>query len=308
MRATKTTRGGRKFLGVILALGAAAAGAYMSRDTEPVQRVLGHREDHRLERTMLMPRFSFASARLRITVGEIYNDAGSPVDLTATRDVSIDRQSQSARSEVIVGRTPTAVEPGVEVIPFDASSVTYTEILTKDRWYESPQDPSLPWSASPTGPGTYGTEVDEHFIPMIDDIMGFEMQALASQAPPDPVSGLQSTLMPRAIPATPPSDVATIYTFKFDLETYRRAAPILASRTDLNGAPQTEVTLTIGFDRQGLLRFADVAIPSSAASLIVQSRGAGVSARYHYLLSVDTISGEPLVIDVPANVVDAPAP
>ena len=47
--------------------------------------MLGNREDLRLEHTALTPRFGFASASVRVTVGEMYNYDGSTVDLKASR-------------------------------------------------------------------------------------------------------------------------------------------------------------------------------------------------------------------------------
>jgi hypothetical protein len=89
-----------------------------------------------------------------------------------------------------------------------------------------------------------------------------------------------------------------------DLETYRRVVPILAGRTMLAGPPATEVTLTIGFDEVGLLRFADVSIPTSVATAIARTLGARYSTVYHYTLEVTEISGEPEQIDVPTKYVD----
>lgn len=306
-RKRKRKRSGAKFLATLVIIGAAAAGISMTRGTEVMQRVLGHREDHRLDRTTLTPRFAFASAQLKITVGTMFNNGGVPFDVTTTSDVLIDRQSHTAKIDRNLERTPTTVEPGVEAVPFDAAHAEYTEILTTDRTYESPDDPSQPWTAYPNPPGLYGTEIDEHYVPMIDDIMGFELRGLASDtAPPVAVSSLRSSLVPRAANAVPPSAVVTTYAFTIDLETYRRAAPVLAGRTNLIGPPETTVDLTLGFDDTGLLRFADVSIPASVASDIAAATGDGTAAVYHYVLSVDVISGEPLAIEVPANVVDAP--
>jgi hypothetical protein len=302
----KGGHGGLKFLAVLLVVGAVVAGVHMTRNTELMQRVFGHREDHRLDRTALTPRFAFASAQLKVTVGSIYNDHGTPLDITSTSDLLIDRQSQTAKMDTRLERTPTTLEPGVEAVPFDASKAEFTEILTTDKVYESPDDPTMPWTEYPTGPGVYGTAVDEHYVPMIDDVMGFELRQLATETtPPAAASSLRSSLVTRAVGASTPSDVVTSYTFIIDLETYRRAAPILAGRTHLDGAPETEVTLTIGFDDTGLLRFVEVSIPSTVATDLVNATGDGTNASYHYVMSVDVISGEPLVIEVPTDVVDS---
>lgn len=309
--ATRKGGGGLKLLTAIVVIGAAATGVYSVRNTEVMQRVRGQREDHRLDRNALAPRFGFASAALRVTVGTFYNDQGSPVDLTTTRDISIDRQSRIAVSHNKLERTATEVEPGVTALPFDAIKADYTEILTAQNRYESPSTPDGPWTVSAMPPHYYGTELDDDYIPMIDDIIGFELRGLpattASSPPPagNLRSGLKSTDQPRVAGDAPPLSVATSYTYSMDLETFRRAVPIIAGRTDLAGLPNTPVTLTLGFDEVGLLRFADVGITSDVASTLAVQLGTGHQATYHYTLSVETISGEPLAIEVPTNVVPA---
>jgi hypothetical protein len=303
----KKSHGGLKFLGVIVALVITIVVTVKATGTEVGQRVLGNREDLRLEHTALTPRFGFASASVRVSVGEMYNNDGSTVDITATRDVSIDRQSSTAKSDIKVERTSAEVSPGVNAVPYDAINSSYTVILTKDHRYESPEAAGGPWTLSPSDPYYYETEIDKHYIPMIDDIMGFELRGLPSTPADSPAkSGLASLIRKRATGATPPSAVTTSYTYQFDLATYRRAVPILASRTGLGGPPETPVTLTIGFDDVGLLRFADVSIATSVASTLAQQIGPKHMAIYHYTFSVTEISGEPISIDMPTNVIDAP--
>ena len=70
----------------------------------------------------------------------------------------------------------------------------------------------------------------------------------------------------------------------------------------ISGPANTPVTLTLGFDDVGLLRFADVEIASSVASTLVQQFGTAHFAAYHYTMSVNVISGEQLTIDVPKNI------
>lgn len=304
----KKGHGGLKFLSVVVAIVAVIVTVSMTKDSEFVQRVLGNREDRRLERTALTPRFGFASARLHITLAEIYNSAeGGTVDLTTTRDVSIDRESLTAKSDVKIDRTATEVAPGVNAIPYDALNASFTEILTKNNRYESPADPGQPWTWYPIGPYYYGTEIDAHYIPMIDDIMGFELRDLPSKPMTiEPASGFKSTVRRRVTGPTPPSAVTTSYTYEIDLDTYRRAVPILAGRTAFRGPGSTPVTLTIGFDDVGLLRFADVDMGSAVATTVAQQLGTKHSASYHYTLTVDDISGDAISIDVPTDVVDAP--
>ena len=127
----KKGHGGLKFLAFVVAITALIVTVSMTHNSDFVQRVLGHREDRRVERLALTPRFGFASARLHITVAEIYNsEEGGPVDLTSTRDVSIDRESLTAKSDVKIERTATEVAPGVSAIPYDALNASFTEILT----------------------------------------------------------------------------------------------------------------------------------------------------------------------------------
>ena len=186
----------------------------------------------------------------------MYNYEGSTIDITSTRNVSIDRHSSTASSDVSIERTAIEVTPGVSAIPFDALNVTFSEILTRLYRFESPDVPGESWRRSVVEPYYYGTELDEHYIPMIDDIMGFELQELPSKpAPASPVSGFKR---PAVNNPEPPPDASKTYTYEFDMETYLRVVPILAARTIIEAPPETSVTLTLAFDDVGLLRFADV--------------------------------------------------
>lgn len=304
----KRGHGGLKFMAFLVTIPVVIVVITTTSHTELGQRLLGNREDQRLEHTALTPRFGFASASLRISVGEIYNSsAAGTVDLTMTKDVTIDRQSSMAKSEIKIERTATQVAPGVSAVPYDAINATFTQILTKDRRYESAREDGQPWTYSSIGPHYYGTEIDEHYIPMIDDIMGFELRGLPTKpSAAEPPASFKSTIRRRATGATPPSAVSTSYTYEFDLATFRRAVPILATRTTIYGPPETPVTLTVGFDEAGLLRFADVGVAPAVASALAEQLGPKNEAIYRYTLQVDEISGEPVSIDVPTDVVEAP--
>ena len=278
-------------------------GVQLVGKTEIGQRIAGNREDRRLERTELTPRFAFAAAKLRITIGSIYNDQGTTIDLTTTRDVSLDRESATVSSDISIERTAAEVSPGLNTVPFDALNANYSVILTKLYRFESPTEGGTSWTRSVVEPYYYGTELDDHFIPMIDDIMGFELRELPSQVA---AAGVASGLKRPAVdtPTLPP-DAKDAYSFDIDMETYRRAVPILAGRTIIDAPPDTAVTLTLAFDDVGLLQFADVAIPSSIATTLAEQRGPGRAGVYHYTLEVTEISGEPITIDLPTDVVDA---
>ena len=305
------SHGGLKFLAVLLVIGGSVTAVYRSRDSEVVQRVLGHREDHRIDRTTLRPRFEFASAELHLTVAHIYNYQGTPVDLTTTEAMTLDRQSQRAKSDIKLERTATEVAPGVTAIPYDALNASYTEILTTTDRFESPRDDSGVWERYDNKPGYYGTPLDPHYIPMIDDVIGFFLRDQKPIDTPEPPvqSGLRSSIARTTRPAvgdsTEPSSVVTSFTYHLDLPSFRRNMPILAWRANLRGPDETLVTVTVGFDSVGLLRYADVSVPSGVASTLAELLGDHNSVTYHYTLSVDQISGEPVTIDVPASFVPA---
>ncbi len=305
--ARKKSHGGLKFLAFLVVVGVVITGLTMGRSTQVGQRITGNREDRRLDRTSLTPRFTYASAALRITIGEIYNNDGTMLDITTMRDVKIDRQSATAWHEVSFDRTSTEVAPGVNAIPVDSFATTYSEIVTKDHSYESPPEDGQPWTRVPVQPWYYGTELDEHYIPMIDDIMGFELRGFDSKPMSvDAKSQLSAVIRPAVNGPAAPSAVTTSYSYEMDMQTYRRAIPILATRTGLTAPPDAPVTVTIGFDEVGLLRYADVAIANSFATTLAQQLGPEATATYHYTLEVTDISGEPVAIEIPASVVDAP--
>ena len=68
------------------------------------------------------------------------------------------------------------------------------------------------------------------------------------------------------------------------------------------------MTVTIGFDAVGLLRYADVSIPTTSSTTLAQALGNYQFADYHYIFEVTEISGEPFTIDLPADYVDEAAP
>ena len=298
----KKGHGGLKFMAFVVVVVLLILGIRTGGKTEIGQRITGNREDHRLSQTALTPRFAFASAKLRVTIGSMFNNQGTAVDLTTTREVSIDRESSTASTDVSIERTATEVSPGVAAIPFDAIKAKYSVILTKQHRYISPTDGGTSWARSPVEPHYYGTELDDHYIPMIDDIMGFELRELPTHlAPVNAVSGFKRPAVD--VPTMPP-DATNSYSYDLDMETYRRVAPILAGRTPVDAPPDTAVTLTLAFDDVGLLRFVDVAIPSAVATTLAQQRGDRHAGVYHYALEVVEISGEPITIDVPTDVVD----
>ena len=68
------------------------------------------------------------------------------------------------------------------------------------------------------------------------------------------------------------------------------------------------MTVTIGFDAVGLLRYADVSIPTTSSTTLAQALGNYQFADYHYIFEVTEISGEPITIDLPTDFVDEVAP
>jgi hypothetical protein len=306
IRAKKKGHGGLKFVAFVVAVAAMVGSVSAGRTTEVGQRIQGNREDRRLENTTPTPRFSYAAATLRISVGSIFNNDATMIDLTTTSDVSIDRQSETATSDIGVKPTATEIAPGVDALPYDNFRESWTEVLTRSYRFVSPDLDGDPWTRYEVEPYYYATEIDSHYIPMIDDIMGFELRDLPTKAVADEVaSGFTAMKRPMVNPPKVPSAVTRSYSYDMDMTTYRRALPILATRTRLTAPPEAIVHVTIGFDDVGLMRFADISIADSVANVRAQTMGDGAEASYHYTLVVSDILGEPLDIDVPANVVDA---
>ena len=307
MAKKKKSRGGLKFMAFIVVVVVLIVAIPKGIKTEIGQRITGNREDRRLENTRLTPRFGFASATLRISVGSIYNIEGSLMDATQTSDVSIDRRSARASSEIAISPTGTEIAPGVVSVPFGTFRETWTEVLTKDYEYVSAYEAGEPWTRSVVKPYYYGERIDEHFIPMIDDLMGFELRDIPTRPTTvEPVGGLKRDSLARPAVNTPtaPSAVTKTYSYEFDIATYRRVLPILATSTDLYAPGGTIVTVTIGFDDVGVLRFADVSFAQSIATTLAQELGDLYSAAYHYTLEVTEVSGEPITIEVPTDFVD----
>ena len=307
----KKSHGGLKFMAFVVVVVMLIVGISKGAKTEVGQRISGHREDRRVEKTRLTPRFGFASAKVHVAISSIYNVDGAMMDLTETSDVSIDRQSARASTERAMSPTATEVAPGVNAIPYDTFRDSRSEILTKDYRYVSTDDAGQPWTRYVVQPYYYGTAIDEHYIPMIDDLMGFELrQTPAKPITVEPAAGLKRDSLTRPAVNTPtaPSDVTKTYSYEFDMRKYRRVLPILAGRTNFDAPPATTVTVTIGFDDVGLLRYADVSIPSSTSTTLAQTLGNFEFADYHYTFEVTEISGESSTINVPTDFVDEVPP
>jgi hypothetical protein len=304
----KKGHGGLKFMLFLAIVATLITTIKIGAGTEAGQRIIGNREDRRVEHTSLAPRFAFAAATMQITVSAIYtNHDGTSVDLTSTKQISIDRQSATASKEIVVSSTPSQVSPGVDAIPMDGAIDSYSDILTKDYRYESATEAGQPWTRYKVEPYYYGTELDPNYIPMIDDIMGFELRDLpAKPLTIEAKTGFKAFARRAVNNPSAASSVTAIYSYDMDMKTFRRAIPILAIRTGIMIQPETPVTVTIGFDDVGLLRFADVEISSATATTAAQGLGPVRRVVYHYTLDVTEISGEPIKIDVPTNFVDAP--
>jgi hypothetical protein len=227
------------------------------------------------------------------------------VDITTSRDVSIDRQSETATSDIDVEPTTTQIAPGVDTIPADNFRASWTEVLTKSYLIVSPETDTEPWTRQKITPFYYQTELDPYYIPMIDDLMGFELRDMATkEIAVAAASGFKAMNMPMVKTPKAPTAVTKSYSYEMDMTTYRRALPILASRTRLFAPPDAMVSVTIGFDDVGLMRFADVGISDTVATTRVQELGDNSELYYHYTLEVTDILGESIDIDVPTNVVD----
>ena len=307
MTKRKKGHGGLKFLAFLVIVGFLITFVVVGSKSEFGQRLSGKREDRRLERTTLTHRFAYTAATLRVTEGSMYNEGGTPIDLTTTNDISIDRPSGAASSEVSIVRTPAHTPTTVGEIPPADVRAAYTEILTKQYRYESPPVDGQPWFRWPIDPHVYGTPLDPHYIPMIDDILGFELRDLEAL----PVA-VEPALEIRAVTdastvggASAPATVTGLYSYQLDVATFNRAVPILASRAVLSAPHATPVTLTVGFDDVGLLRFAEISMPAETATAQAQLLGAGRAVTYHYILEVTDISGEPIAINIPSDVADA---
>jgi len=304
----KKSHAGRKFIAFMVIVAAIIVSIAVVKGSEFGKRVLGHREDRRPGSVALAPRFAYASATVRTTMGAMYNDDGTTVDLTSTRDISIDRQSARAMAKVHITQTTSELANGETAAPFNELNVDFTDIMTRDFEYKSADKSDKfdkSWTRKPDDQ-TYGTAIDEHYLPMLQDIIGFELRDMPTKPA---AANLRSGLLVITHPAvvgtpTQPSAVTMSYTYEFDFGTFRRMVPILATRTMIDPPLDTPTTVTIGFDHTGLLRFADVAISPSVATTLAQQLGSGKSAVYHYALEVSDVSGETVTIDVPTNVVD----
>jgi hypothetical protein len=307
----KKSHGGLKFMAFVVVAVMLIVGVSKGTKTEVGQRITGHREDRRLENTRVTPRFGFASAKVRIAISSIYNVDGAVMDLTETSDVSIDRRSERASTERSMSPTATEVAPGVNAIPYDTFEESRSEVLTRDYRYVSTDKAGEPWTRAIVQPYYYGTAIDEHYIPMVDDLMGFELRQTPSKPITiEPAAGLQRVTLTRPAVNSPtaPSDVTNTYSYQLDFNTYRRVLPILAGRTNFDAPPETVVTVTIGFDAFGLLRYADVSIPTETATTLAKALGNYQFADYHYIFEVTEISGEPITIEPPTDFVDEVTP
>ena len=281
----------------------------MASKTEMGQRISGNREDRRIETHPVDTAIRvLRSEAARDTIGSIYNSEGAVVDLTTTSDMSIDRESASVTSDIVIERTATEVAPGVNAIPFDAL----------ERQVHGDPDEAVPIRI-PVEAGEPWTRSHRRAVLL-------RHRARRSLHPDDRRHhGIRTPANCRSKPVACRRAVGVQAAVGRHSDRVRRRDGIIrvrarhghvhASRTDprrpngIEAPPDTVVTLTLAFDDVGLLRFARRRDPERRGhDPRPTSAATGRSGAYHYTLEVTEISGEPIQIDCRPTVVDEPRP
>lgn len=287
-------------------------GGYAGRNTVAAQRILGKREDYRIEAATDSGRPAFAGAVIVQNASTVTHlPDGSVAAVRVLSEISIDRASSTATRRImsVLDRSdpnnPGVVTANVNDPPPQVQMWTFS----KDAMYVSGAQPTDPWIRTPVGSPIL-TPASPYFILTLDDVIGFELAATTAVVSTADLAALAAEIRPilqsgdsdgtvTPPPAPQPIEVRQYSMTAGDL---KRMIPTLYTYAELDLRVDTPITLRLGFDAERVLRFASISLERSAAE---QRIGDGVAV-YGFTMVVSDLSDSPMIIALPTNVVDAP--
>ncbi len=307
------------------------AGGWVAYSSEPGQRALGRREYFRARPVVEPP--DYASATIATSFEAIYSEEASTLRFEMVQ--TIDAASQRAKADTSwaatgfsasgqsIPATATAFAPGTQPPPQPATSGMSATIATVESTYKSGATEADPWTREPNAE-VQGSLVDPRAIPTYEELVGFELESMPSwdprtdQGPLDlasqtaEVEGLldaneATATPPQAVPQRTPTDVPAevvrLMRWSTDIASLRYLSPQMLADFEFVAPDDASVVFTLGFDSAGLARYFDISIALPVALAALDTEEVVFQWMEWRVLSV---SDDPVTIDLPVNVVDAP--
>lgn len=308
----------------LLVVAGLGAGGWVAYGSEPGQRAVGRREYFRAHPVVEAPDLASATISTRFEAIRSAETSTERYDIVAT----IDAANQRARVDTT--SVPTDLTATGQSVPASATGVSTpspamsTEVITIDATYEPGATDADPWTRASRAPDTWGTWIDPHVIPTYVELVGFELESMHSWdpliggGPLDLASqtaeidgmieanGATTTAAQEAPERTPtdvPAEVVRLMRWSTDMASLRHLSPLTMSMLGLIAPDDAPVVFTLGFDSAGLARYIDASISLSDAMVGLDTE----SMVFQWIeWRVLGVSDDPVTIDLPVNVVDAP--
>lgn len=263
----KKKKRGKKLLGLLVFLGLVGGVGFYFRNSEPVQRVLGHKSEAAPLPVLPFVRPTITSAEYAITLSAVQN--GVPNNVTT-----------KVRADYLTGTNESSVESQVGGV-----FTTSQEIRTPDSLYH-PGQPT--WTRQPRPPETPTTYDTPESIPMVDEIIDTAMRDAM-----DPVTSKSERIGEATISSL---------TYVIDRARVPEDAPAIFARVPwLFDVPNaTTLTVDVSYDESGLVRHLSFRVNPPQP-------GTGSDATWVTSYTMDVTSlNAPVQIMVPIGAVEVP--
>ncbi len=307
------------------------AGGWVAYSSEPGQRALGRREYFRARPVVEAPDFASATISMRFEAIRSAEASTERYDTVGTIDVASQR-AKVDKTWALTGfsasgqPTPLSLAMSATGTPSSqpAASGVSTSVVALDSIYESGATDADPWTRAARGSTIRGSWIDPNPIPTYEELVGFELESMQSWDPRTDqgsldlasqtaeVDGLldanEATATspleaPGRTPTDVPAEVVRLMRWRTDMASLRYLSPQVLATLELVAPDDASVVFTLGFDSAGLVRYMDISIALSVAMAGLDTEAAVAQWMEWRVLSV---SDDPVTIDLPVNVVDAP--
>lgn len=287
-KATKK-RARRRGIVVTVALLSCAATAVVFRDSRFADRITGRGYDTNPLPTHSITPPAFTGAEYTVTHQSVGIDNG-----LATNFWDIERDNVNFTTNSAMMTLDQAKAPIVGGTISTARSTSPTQELVVDLLavYRPGPTAADPWTRVPFVAGTERPILSRNRVRMYQDVI-------------DPVL--------RAQPATSVENEVrhgvhvTTYTYTLPFADFYESAPRLFDMVrdfDGNAADDSEVTVTVSFDGDWMVRYLDIAMDHASVLEHRADAAPGTSYPYRYTVDVLSITDAPDPIDIPNKVVD----
>ena len=266
----KKKKRGKKLLTMVVFLGLVGGVGYYFRNTEPIQKLLGHNKVTPLPDTPFV-RPGITSAEYTITLSAVQDGVPNNVTTKVQEDFANGLGQSTVESQV------------------GGAFTTAQEIRTPDVVFRPGQAFGKEWSRQPRAPETPSPYDVSDFLPMVDQIIDQPLRAATkpTKSKSEKIDG--STI--------------TTLTYQLDRSSVPEIAPAIFARVPwLFDVPNaTTLTVEVSYDESGLVRHLFLGVDPPQP-------GTGMGANWvtSYSLNVTSLNA-PVSIVIPLDVVDVPA-